>query len=142
MNISPDHIDRHGSLDGYVAAKTRICQASTHQNVIIGVDDPKSLQLDEALKDSPPHHTGQETVSCKSALEAGIFDQDGKLDDTYWEDGRSFFDLTQHLSLQGQRTKCSLFGRGAITQSSFRRFDFADFVVEDLEEKSYPVPIV
>ncbi len=99
LNISLDHIDRHGSLDGYVAAKKRIFEASTHQNVIIGVDDPKSLQLYEALKDSPYHTVVP--ISCKSPLEAGIFYQNGKLYDTYWEGGRSFFDLTQHLSLQG-----------------------------------------
>lgn len=99
LNISPDHIDRHGSLEGYVSAKKRIFETPKHQRVIIGVDDPESRQLYESLKDSPRHQVVP--ISCMSPLEAGVFYQDGKLYDTYWEDGRSFFDLTHHLSLQG-----------------------------------------
>lgn len=39
-NISPDHLDRHGGMDGYVAAKTRLFQAMSADRVaLIGVDD-------------------------------------------------------------------------------------------------------
>lgn len=39
-NISPDHLDRHGGMEGYVAAKRRLFQAMTPAAVaLVGVDD-------------------------------------------------------------------------------------------------------
>lgn len=43
MNITPDHIDRHGDLDGYIAAKRHIFDNQRASDVaIIGVDDDAS----------------------------------------------------------------------------------------------------
>jgi len=50
LNISPDHIDRHGDLDGYVAAKMRLFTRSKDGAVaIMGQDDPKSLEMSAEL---------------------------------------------------------------------------------------------
>lgn len=39
-NISPDHLDRHGGMGGYVLAKTRLFQEMTPEKVaLVGVDD-------------------------------------------------------------------------------------------------------
>ncbi|MFN6981514.1 MAG: UDP-N-acetylmuramoyl-L-alanine--D-glutamate ligase [Brevundimonas sp.] len=39
-NISPDHLDRHGGMEGYVAAKRRIFQAQEPDDVaLVGVDE-------------------------------------------------------------------------------------------------------
>lgn len=39
-NISPDHLDRHGGMDGYVAAKARIFANQESDDVaLVGVDD-------------------------------------------------------------------------------------------------------
>jgi UDP-N-acetylmuramoylalanine--D-glutamate ligase len=39
-NISPDHLDRHGGMEGYVAAKRRIFQAQRPDAVaLVGVDE-------------------------------------------------------------------------------------------------------
>jgi UDP-N-acetylmuramoylalanine--D-glutamate ligase len=38
LNVSPDHIDRHGTLENYAAVKERLVAAAT-QTAIIGVDD-------------------------------------------------------------------------------------------------------
>ncbi|HJX52362.1 MAG TPA: UDP-N-acetylmuramoyl-L-alanine--D-glutamate ligase, partial [Polyangia bacterium] len=41
LNISPDHLDRHGTLDAYVAIKTRIFAAQTPADfAVINLDDP------------------------------------------------------------------------------------------------------
>jgi UDP-N-acetylmuramoylalanine--D-glutamate ligase len=41
LNISPDHLDRHGSLDAYTAAKLRIFSAQVADDIaILGGDDP------------------------------------------------------------------------------------------------------
>jgi UDP-N-acetylmuramoylalanine--D-glutamate ligase len=40
LNVSPDHLDRHGGLEGYIAAKRRVFQESLPpRKVCIGLDD-------------------------------------------------------------------------------------------------------
>jgi UDP-N-acetylmuramoylalanine--D-glutamate ligase len=43
-NISPDHLDRHGGMEGYVAAKTKIFQ-SPDTSKYIGVDDAEGARI-------------------------------------------------------------------------------------------------
>jgi UDP-N-acetylmuramoylalanine--D-glutamate ligase len=46
LNISPDHLDRHGDMEGYVAAKKRILlNQGKGDTAVIGVDDPWGQQL-------------------------------------------------------------------------------------------------
>src|SRR5690606_17374202 len=41
LNITPDHLDRHGGMEGYIAAKKRIFHRQTRPRAaIVGVDDP------------------------------------------------------------------------------------------------------
>jgi UDP-N-acetylmuramoylalanine--D-glutamate ligase len=41
LNISPDHLDRHGGMDGYIAAKRRVlANQGKGDTAVIGVDDP------------------------------------------------------------------------------------------------------
>ena len=53
LNMTPDHIDRHGSMQGYINAKRRIFR---HQGVedtaIIGVDDTTMQDLHQGLSSS------------------------------------------------------------------------------------------
>lgn len=49
-NISPDHLDRHGGMEGYVAAKARIFRAHGEGKVaLVGVDDAWGKQVHGAL---------------------------------------------------------------------------------------------
>jgi len=51
-NVSPDHLDRHGGMEGYVAAKRRLFQAMTPDKVaLIGVDDDWGWTVVNALND-------------------------------------------------------------------------------------------
>ena len=51
-NISPDHLDRHGGMEGYVAAKRRLFQAMTPDDIaLIGVDDDWGWTVVNALND-------------------------------------------------------------------------------------------
>ena len=54
LNISPDHLDRHGSLENYAAIKSRILSGlKPNSDAIIGVDDEHCQKIaenaDEAL---------------------------------------------------------------------------------------------
>ena len=39
LNLSADHLDRHGGMGGYFAAKRRLFEAGAPERVVIGVDD-------------------------------------------------------------------------------------------------------
>jgi len=52
LNLAPDHLDRHGDLAGYLAAKARIFQNQT-------ADDVAILNADPALDDLAQSLTGQ-----------------------------------------------------------------------------------
>ena len=46
LNISPDHLDRHGGMEGYVAAKRRILlNQGKGDTAVIGVDDAWGQQI-------------------------------------------------------------------------------------------------
>jgi len=51
-NISPDHLDRHGGMEGYVAAKKRLFQnlPAPGAGAIVGVDDPEGAAIAAELK--------------------------------------------------------------------------------------------
>lgn len=49
-NISPDHLDRHGGIDGYVAAKRRIFANQGRDDVaLVGVDDTWGQEIASEL---------------------------------------------------------------------------------------------
>ena len=44
-NLSPDHLDRHGGLGGYFAAKRRLFAEGGPDRAVIGVDEPEGQYL-------------------------------------------------------------------------------------------------
>ena len=51
LNMSPDHLDRHGDMDGYMAAKKRLFDMQTDgRTAIVGIDDNPSREIAESLK--------------------------------------------------------------------------------------------
>ena len=51
LNITPDHLDRHGGMDGYVRAKRRIFDKLIYDpKIIIGIDDEITRSIYQQLK--------------------------------------------------------------------------------------------
>ena len=50
LNIAPDHLDRHGSMNAYVAAKRKIFRPGRLKTAVIGIDDPDSLKIYKELR--------------------------------------------------------------------------------------------
>ena len=79
LNITPDHIDRHGDLAGYIAAKRHIFDNQLPADVaVIGVDDAASTA--EALGLAGTRRVVGITV--KGSGPAGVAVRDGILRDT------------------------------------------------------------
>ena len=51
-NLSPDHLDRHGGMGGYFAAKRRLFAEGGPDRAIIGVDEPEGLFLTNQLTEA------------------------------------------------------------------------------------------
>ncbi|PPD15483.1 MAG: UDP-N-acetylmuramoyl-L-alanine--D-glutamate ligase [Methylobacterium sp.] len=64
LNLSPDHIDRHGTFDRYAAVKERMIAAA--QIAIVGIDDPASEAI--ALRHAK---TGGRTVTLSVVAKHG-----------------------------------------------------------------------
>ncbi|MDA1089703.1 MAG: UDP-N-acetylmuramoyl-L-alanine--D-glutamate ligase [Proteobacteria bacterium] len=101
LNISPDHLDRHGGMDGYVAAKKQIFHRQTApRTAIVGVDDDHCRVLYERLKAADEQVVIG--ISGSKKVHGGIYVLDGVLvDDT---DGQEtpVMDLRGIASLPGR----------------------------------------
>ena len=52
-NLSPDHLDRHGGLGGYFAAKRRLFSEGGPDRAILGVDEEEGRYLANQLSEGP-----------------------------------------------------------------------------------------
>ncbi|MBI5163959.1 MAG: UDP-N-acetylmuramoyl-L-alanine--D-glutamate ligase [Magnetospirillum sp.] len=96
LNIAPDHLGRHGGLDGYVAAKrTLFARLKPGAVAVVGVDDPASAAIAESLAGE-----GRTVVriSAERRLAAGVSAPDGVLLD----DGTPVCDLKAIARLPGR----------------------------------------
>ena len=51
LNLSPDHLDRHGGIGGYFAAKKRLFTQGGPERSIIGVDEPEGRFLSNVMRE-------------------------------------------------------------------------------------------
>jgi len=100
LNITPDHLDRHSGMDGYIAAKERIFdrQGDTASG-IIGIDDPICREICERLQRSG----GQRVVpiSIHEPVIGGVYIDAGRLIDALDGCPAGVFDLAAAPRLPG-----------------------------------------
>lgn len=79
LNITPDHIDRHGSMEGYIASKKKIFARQNAGDVaVLGVDDPEVKKIYDVL--SKEGKIGKVIpVSVESRIAGGVSLLDGML---------------------------------------------------------------
>ncbi|HEY0267333.1 MAG TPA: UDP-N-acetylmuramoyl-L-alanine--D-glutamate ligase [Rhizomicrobium sp.] len=100
-NLSPDHIDRHGSMENYAAIKARLMrQTAAGGQVVIGVDDAWSssifTQMSAAAGGVIAH-----PVSVGKVLGRGIFVVDGALYDAMGARAVKVMDMGDAVHLPG-----------------------------------------
>ncbi len=72
LNISPDHLDRHGDMAGYIAAKAALFDHQReNQTAIIGIDTAPSRKIYETLKAT--NRQSVIPISGSAAIEGGVY---------------------------------------------------------------------
>ena len=95
LNITPDHLDRHGGMDGYIAAKRRIFDRQRRgDSAIIGIDEPICRGLAAAYRAIP--------ISAEGPAPGGVFVADGRLIDDLDGAARPVLDLAAAERLPGR----------------------------------------
>jgi UDP-N-acetylmuramoylalanine--D-glutamate ligase len=101
LNITPDHLERHGGMDGYVAAKRRLfARQNTPQAAVIGIDDGLSRDIVTDLA-----ATGAQTIvmiSAESRAMGGVYVENGSLIDDMAGDALPMLDLRGLERLPGR----------------------------------------
>ncbi|HCP01064.1 MAG TPA: UDP-N-acetylmuramoyl-L-alanine--D-glutamate ligase [Rhodospirillaceae bacterium] len=75
LNVTPDHLDRHGGMDGYVAAKERIFGYQTPgQSAVVCIDDKHSRTIFDTIS---AHDTATVIpVSTRDVCSGGVYLED------------------------------------------------------------------
>ncbi len=70
LNVTPDHLDRHGTLEHYAAVKSRIFdRLGMCDTAVIGVDDAPSA----AIADAAAAHTRVRRISVERPVADGVY---------------------------------------------------------------------
>jgi UDP-N-acetylmuramoylalanine--D-glutamate ligase len=92
LNVTPDHIDRHGSLENYAAVKARLLQQTKKSGLnVVGVDDSHCAGIFTRLTSNGGAPCV--AVSVGKVLGRGIFALDGVLYDAQADRAAKVMDL-------------------------------------------------
>jgi len=81
INVTPDHLDRHGSFEGYAVAKERVFENQTAEDyAILNADDPTCVAMAGRVKSQV------RWISPKHGVDNGAFIRDEQI--VYRESGR------------------------------------------------------
>ncbi len=101
LNISPDHLDRHGGMEGYVAAKRRVFQNQGKGcTAIVGVDDPWGQRICTELVAA--NRRTIRPISAGRAMGRGVYALQGMLYDATGERAVEVADLAKAKALPGR----------------------------------------
>ena len=101
LNITPDHLDRHGGMEGYVAAKRRIFQnQKAGDTAVIGVDDDWCAHICTEL--IAANRRTIRPVSAGRAIGRGVYALSGILYDATGERAIEVADLSRAQALPGR----------------------------------------
>jgi UDP-N-acetylmuramoylalanine--D-glutamate ligase len=134
LNITPNHLDRHGTMDNYIQAKANmIVHQGATDTAVLGYDDPISHSLSDAVQGNLVWFSGQSMVS------DGAFMAGQRLLVT----GRSSVDGDPHIicgrdeiPLRGDHNVLNVLAACAITGASGVSADVMEATIRDFK----PVP--
>ncbi len=100
INISEDHLDRHGDMQKYIAAKKEIFDGSGEEAIaVVGVDDPYTQEICTTI--SSRENRTVIPISVGKALGRGVYVIEGVLYDGVVRPSSEVIDLKQADALLG-----------------------------------------
>jgi UDP-N-acetylmuramoylalanine--D-glutamate ligase len=100
LNVTPDHLDRHGTMDGYIAAKRRIFAGQKPGGAaIIGIDDEICRDICGELRRSHPARIIP--ISVREAAAGGVYVESGWLIDAMARPPKRVLELASAERLPG-----------------------------------------
>jgi len=101
LNVSPDHLERHGDMEGYVAAKKRILlNQGKGDTAVIGVDDGFGQRICTEI--TAANRRTIVPISASKAMSRGVYVLDGLLYDAAGDRASQVADLKRARSLPGR----------------------------------------
>lgn len=101
LNISPDHLERHGGMEGYVAAKRRVLLNQTKgDTAVIGVDDAWCQRICTEI--TAANHRTIWPISASRSMGRGVYAIQGVLYDATGDRVIEVADLLRARSLPGR----------------------------------------
>lgn len=96
LNISEDHLDRHGSLEGYAAVKEKLVEGA--KVAVVGIDDPWSKAMAERREAK-----GLEVkrISTHDSVPHGVWAVAGRLTEPHGRAQMVVADMARHPVLKG-----------------------------------------
>ncbi len=99
LNITPDHLDRHGTMEKYITAKEKMFGKEPATS-IISIDDAISFEIYNRLK-KENHAKNIVPISVSGALDGGVYMKGTILVDNLDGDQREIGDLQNITTLTG-----------------------------------------
>jgi UDP-N-acetylmuramoylalanine--D-glutamate ligase len=105
INISPDHLDRHGGMDGYVAAKERLfgLLRGSRAIAVIGADDAHCRAIAKRLGASDEVRII--AISADGAIAGGVYVENGRVIDATEGTPRTIADIFAVRTLPGTHNR-------------------------------------
>ena len=101
LNITPNHLDRHGKMENYIAAKSRVIRFQNSKDIaVLGRDDPNSWALSEGI----PSHLFSFGFSPLQKGQDGSFVEEGKF---YFSQNNKItaIPVEKHIELRGNHNR-------------------------------------
>ena len=96
LNVTADHLDRHGTFENYLAAKKRLFDMQADDGIaVIGVDDQYGRALADELGDRAIR------ISAETELDRGVYVAGGLLIDAIDGEAKPVGDIRAAKALQG-----------------------------------------
>ena len=100
LNITPDHLDRHGGMGGYIRAKKNIFRAQGAGDIsVVGIDDEASTAIYNELKAKNSRKIIP--ISCQKKAPGGVYIDGSMLIDDLQNDAVKVMDVAKLVHLPG-----------------------------------------
>lgn len=96
LNVSPDHLDRHGTIENYANIKGRLIAKA--DAAVVGIDDRYSAEIADAAETASKELT---RIGIRNPVTHGLMTRGSSLIETVDGSERDLFDLTLAPNLRG-----------------------------------------